>query len=207
MYGTVALCQVKPGRRDELKTLLQRQMVEEERFISGLIASFFYSLDQDPDRGVMVAVFDSVEAYRANADTARQHERYLEIRALLSEDPDWNDGEIETYVLAEGASFSSAAYGTVAHLRIKAGARQQLEELTRKQLAEDAAIPGQIGSYVLEVDSKPNEAYLVVAFQSRETYVTNTQDPHQHQRYTELRALLDSDPVWHDGSITPFVRF
>jgi quinol monooxygenase YgiN len=207
MYGTVAFWQLQPGRFDELVALLHRHMADEERFISGSIASLLYRLDADPDRGVMVAVFDSIDSYRANAESPGQHARYLQVLELLAAEPEWNDGEIETYVLAEGTNFSSAAYGTVAHLRIKPGVRGDLEELTRRQLAEDAAIPGQVGSYVLEVDGKPNEAYLVVAFQSRDTYVANAGDPRQHRRYLELRALLECDPVWHDGTITAFTRF
>ncbi|HEX5913430.1 MAG TPA: antibiotic biosynthesis monooxygenase, partial [Rubrobacter sp.] len=204
---TVAHWKLKPGKREELVALLHRQLHEEERFISGLIVSLLYILDSDPDQGIIMAVFDSAESYRANAATPEQHRRYLEIRDLLAEEPEWNDGEIETYVLAEGANFSMATYGTVAHVQIRPGARHELEELTRRQLAEDAAIPGQIGSYVLEIEGKPDEAYLIVAFQSREQYVANTQDPHQHQRYLEMRALLESDPTWYDGSIVPYARF
>jgi quinol monooxygenase YgiN len=207
MYGTVAHWRLKPGKRDELIPLLHRHMAEEERFTSGSIASFLYVLDEDPNHTIMVAIFDSQESYRANSESPGQHQRFMQVRALLAEDPEWNDGEIETYVLAEGARPQNATYGTVAHLQIKPGARQAIEDLTRRQLAADVVIPGQVVSYVLEVDHKPNEAFMMVAFESRETYRANSESPEQHDGYLELRELLAEDPVWYDGEVTAYVRF
>jgi hypothetical protein len=42
----------------------------------------------------MLAVFDTEENYRRNADDPDQHRQYLELRALLEADPEWNDGEV-----------------------------------------------------------------------------------------------------------------
>ncbi|MFM7718802.1 MAG: hypothetical protein ACKO8G_04830 [Actinomycetota bacterium] len=40
--------------------------------------------------------FRDTAAYAANADSPGQHARYLELRALLSADPEWHDGEWHT---------------------------------------------------------------------------------------------------------------
>jgi hypothetical protein len=46
-----------------------------------------------PGHAVVVAVFNDRETYMRNADDPAQDERYQRIRALLSEDPTWTDGE------------------------------------------------------------------------------------------------------------------
>ncbi len=43
---------------------------------------------------MVAVVFESREAYRANAESSEQHQRYLEMRELLAEDPEWFDGEV-----------------------------------------------------------------------------------------------------------------
>jgi len=42
----------------------------------------------------MAAVFESEDAYVANANSPEQHRRYQRYRELLSADPEWTDGEI-----------------------------------------------------------------------------------------------------------------
>ena len=45
--------------------------------------------------GVMMAVvFESKEAYVANATDPAQDRWYQKFRALLASDPEWNDGEV-----------------------------------------------------------------------------------------------------------------
>ena len=41
-------------------------------------------------------VFEDREAYERNADAPAQHERYVQYRALMEEEPEWHDGVIET---------------------------------------------------------------------------------------------------------------
>ena len=88
-------------------------------------------------------------------------------------------------------------YGTIAKIHT---APAQVEAL--KALAERmGTAPGQLGRYVFQMDADPGELFLVAVFESRQAYWDNAQSPEQHQRYQELRALLDSDPEWHDGEI------
>lgn len=43
----------------------------------------------------LVAVFDDEASYRENADSPEQNERFMQMRALLADDPDWMDGTFE----------------------------------------------------------------------------------------------------------------
>jgi len=90
-------------------------------------------------------------------------------------------------------------YGTVARMRVKPGAEQKLIEFTRDE--SDVKIPGFIAQYVYRMDNDPSEYYLVVLFESRAAYSANADSPEQDARYQEFRALLASDPEWHDGEI------
>ena len=90
-------------------------------------------------------------------------------------------------------------YGTVARIRVKPGAEKQLVELTRSESA--LQIPGFVGQYLYRMNANPNEFYLVVMFENRQTYTANADSPEQDARYREFRALLKEDPEWHDGEI------
>ena len=90
-------------------------------------------------------------------------------------------------------------YGTVARMTAGPDAKQALTEYS-KQVMDDP-IPGLISTYVYQMDVDPNEYYLAVVFESRESYHANAQSPEQNTRYEQLRALLSADPEWHDGEI------
>jgi heme-degrading monooxygenase HmoA len=90
-------------------------------------------------------------------------------------------------------------YGTVARVTASAESRQALMEFSQQD--PDDPIPGLISTYVYQMDSDPNEYYLAVVFDSRESYHANAQSPEQNTRYERLRALLPADPEWHDGEI------
>jgi quinol monooxygenase YgiN len=87
MYGTIARMKVKPGIMEELKKM-------EERKPRGFVRSMVYRLDKDPDELMMVVVFKDKESYFANANSPEMNGEYLKYRALLTEDPEWYDGEI-----------------------------------------------------------------------------------------------------------------
>jgi heme-degrading monooxygenase HmoA len=89
-------------------------------------------------------------------------------------------------------------YGSVARMRLKPGAEDQMRQLTD---ADAGKIPGFAFSHVYRLDSGSNEYYLVVAFESREAYKANADNPEQHQRYLKYRELMEADPEWHDGEI------
>lgn len=90
-------------------------------------------------------------------------------------------------------------YGTVARMQVKPGAEAQLMALSEQYNA--MSVPGYRGEYVYRLDNEPNTYYMAVLFDSKEAYHANAQDPAQNERYTQMRALLASDPEWHDGEI------
>jgi quinol monooxygenase YgiN len=91
MYGTVARMKAKPGT-GELLTELGRQFHEDRP--AGMVGTWVYQMDADPDEYILAVAFESREAYTANAASPGQDARYRELRALLEADPEWNDGEI-----------------------------------------------------------------------------------------------------------------
>ena len=90
-------------------------------------------------------------------------------------------------------------YGTVAHMTLKPG----MESALRRQLTEfhGLNVPGFLDEHLYRMDAEPDVYYLAVLFDSRESYRANAESPEQDVRYREMRALLDSDPEWHDGEI------
>jgi heme-degrading monooxygenase HmoA len=92
-YGTVAHMRLLPGKFQELEAL-GRLEAAENRTTPGMIGDWIYDLDRDPDEFVTVTVFESRELYWANAKDAEQDRSYRRLRALLSEDPIWHDGEV-----------------------------------------------------------------------------------------------------------------
>ena len=91
MYGTVARTRVKPENRDKLREVVNRQL---EGGIPGLVKSYVL-FENDSDVSWMLAIFEDRASYDKNADDPAQHERYLEYRAFMEDEPEWHDGEIE----------------------------------------------------------------------------------------------------------------
>jgi quinol monooxygenase YgiN len=87
-------------------------------------------------------------------------------------------------------------YGTIARLQVKPGAFEQM-----RALGDGDKPPGHVAVYIYQMDSNPNELYLVAVFESKEAYVANAQSPEQHTRYEQMRALLTAEPEWHDGEV------
>jgi heme-degrading monooxygenase HmoA len=68
--------------------------------IPGMVATYVFQTDADPQEYIVVTAFESKVAYLANAGSPEQHARYLKLRELLESDPQWNDGTIVQSVLA-----------------------------------------------------------------------------------------------------------
>jgi heme-degrading monooxygenase HmoA len=92
MYGTLIRCHPLPGKEREIEALSHRQL--EEEVIPGFVAEYALASEKTPGEVLVLAVFDSEERYRQNAASPEQHQRYLALRALLAEDPEWTDGAI-----------------------------------------------------------------------------------------------------------------
>ncbi|MGE5225312.1 MAG: putative quinol monooxygenase [Planctomycetaceae bacterium] len=92
MYGTVAKMRVKPENREQLRKVAEAQNVEQ---VEGFVASYTL-FENDSDVAWLLAVFADRATYDANANDPAQHERFMELRALMDADPEWHDGEIES---------------------------------------------------------------------------------------------------------------
>ena len=91
MYGTVAQLTVIDGKRDEMVNAFRTQMTGLD---PGEQMTFLYKPDNDPNGLIIATVFESKEAYHANAARPETHERFLAIRSYLQADPVWHDGEV-----------------------------------------------------------------------------------------------------------------
>ncbi|MGE0060145.1 MAG: antibiotic biosynthesis monooxygenase [Dehalococcoidia bacterium] len=90
-------------------------------------------------------------------------------------------------------------YGTIARFSLKPGMAEEFGKVAAAQ--DNVSIPGYIGSVVYHSDTNPDECWLVVTFQDRESYVKNADSPEQNARYQELVPFFAKDPEWHDGEI------
>jgi quinol monooxygenase YgiN len=91
MYGTIAFMKIKPGNDERLKAYAEGPGSEP---IPGAVASYVYRLDGAEGTYAVAAVFESEAAYRANASSPEQHQRYAQLRELLAADPEWHDGRV-----------------------------------------------------------------------------------------------------------------
>jgi quinol monooxygenase YgiN len=90
MYGTVARMRAKPGAEAQLMALSG----EFQGQIPGLVNTYVYRADGEPDTYWMAVIFTDKDAYHRNAQSPEQDARYQQMRALLAADPEWHDGEI-----------------------------------------------------------------------------------------------------------------
>ncbi len=90
-------------------------------------------------------------------------------------------------------------FGTIGHAHLKKENRAALEAVLQGQdVGQDA---GFSQGFLLYPEGKDDEVYFIAVFADRDSYYRNADDPAQHQRYLEYRALLEDDPTWTDGEI------
>lgn len=92
MYGTVARTRVKPENREKLRDVMKKQGAA---VIPGFVAAHML-WENDGDTAWLFAIFEDRESYDRNADDPAQNDRYVAYRALMEDEPEWHDGEIET---------------------------------------------------------------------------------------------------------------
>ncbi|HZD18231.1 MAG TPA: antibiotic biosynthesis monooxygenase [Actinomycetota bacterium] len=93
-------------------------------------------------------------------------------------------------------------FGTVGRGRIQEENREKLLDVMRKY--EGVRIPGHRRTEVMFPENRPDEVLIAVWFEDANSYWKNAEDPAQHERYLEYRALLEGDPEWSDGEWHPF---
>jgi hypothetical protein len=90
MFGTVGRAHLDPENQQKLIDVFREQSYQQ---VPGFVRSYVMFPQNPPGEVLIVAMFENEEAYRKNADDPAQHERYLQYRALLKDDPEWADGE------------------------------------------------------------------------------------------------------------------
>jgi antibiotic biosynthesis monooxygenase (ABM) superfamily enzyme len=90
-------------------------------------------------------------------------------------------------------------YGTVARFKLLPG--KEAELIAETQGYPDLKIDGFIATAVYRADAGGEEYWLAVVFENKEKYFANADSPEQDARFQRLRALLATDPEWHDGEV------
>lgn len=90
------------------------------------------------------------------------------------------------------------AFGSVFKMRPRPGQKQAVIDILT-----GGRPPAEVNGFVAgHVFDSGDELWGVAIFRDEETYRANANDPEQDKEYQQLRALLDADPEWHDGTIT-----
>ena len=90
MYGSIAKFKVKPGQLDAMNEWAKKEAGN----TAGLVTQYVFQQDADPDEVFLVVIFESKDAYVANAQSPEQHQRYLQYSAFLASEPEWHDGTV-----------------------------------------------------------------------------------------------------------------
>lgn len=91
MFGTIAKMKFKPGM---MQKLLEDMKEEFSNGDDGSVAVYTFQMTADPNVGYMVAISESEQAYRDNANKPETHERFTKMMEYLVEEPEWNDGYV-----------------------------------------------------------------------------------------------------------------
>jgi quinol monooxygenase YgiN len=94
MYGTMARFTLEPGQKETMRALHEKWQRERKPEAKGLIADYVLESERVPGEWFVMVLFDSEENYRKNAADPEQHRQYEEMRALMTADPEWNDGQV-----------------------------------------------------------------------------------------------------------------
>ena len=89
MYGTIFSLNIKLGHEEKLLALLNEEAASDKP--EGMVGWFVMNPDTKDD-WIGVAIFESKEAYAANANRAAQHESFLKMIQHLESEPEWTDG-------------------------------------------------------------------------------------------------------------------
>ena len=93
MYGTIFRMTPKAGQQQAILDVFDEWERERMPNVQGALGGYLFKPDASASELIGIAIFESKEAYVANADNAEQNEWYAKLRALLESDPVWEDGE------------------------------------------------------------------------------------------------------------------
>jgi heme-degrading monooxygenase HmoA len=93
MYGTVMRAKATAGNRQAVVT-----MMGEGLDAAGFRGTYVLLPDDDEDAVVAAVIFDDRDSYSANAHDPATEAWYGRFRALLEDDPEWSDGEWDSFL-------------------------------------------------------------------------------------------------------------
>ena len=93
-------------------------------------------------------------------------------------------------------------YGTVAHMRIKAGHGDALRSLTQEWNVERRPkVRGAVTGYLFELDRDSQDWIMIGIFEDKEAFMSNANDPEQDRWFRRVMEHLESEPQWNDGAV------
>ncbi|OAI41472.1 hypothetical protein AYO38_03540 [bacterium SCGC AG-212-C10] len=94
MFGSIGIFKVQPGNEEAAATYFNSWWSDRAPHVKGAIAGSLHRNDANPSEFILSVVFESKEAYEANANAPEQDKWYQGLRALLAADPRWMDGDV-----------------------------------------------------------------------------------------------------------------
>lgn len=101
MFGTVARVMVQPGNEEEF-VAIGEQWSQARGEATGQVADYLFKQEGQPGAYLLVGIFRDRATYEANARDPETDRWYRRMRALLTADPEWHDGEVVRSALFSG---------------------------------------------------------------------------------------------------------
>jgi quinol monooxygenase YgiN len=100
---------------------------------------------------------------------------------------------------AANREMEETMYGSVMRVKVKPG---HLEKLMKAGNGGEGRSEDGMGSvFVFQMDSDPNELFMVAVAESEEAYRANSERPEMHEQYLRMREHYVAEPEWHDGKV------
>lgn len=92
-------------------------------------------------------------------------------------------------------------YGTIAKLSPLPGKADEILKFTSDwNETIGVTVKGKVAAYTFTPDANTAHLYILAIFEDEATYKANADDPVQDEWYQKMRALLQADPDWMDGT-------
>jgi quinol monooxygenase YgiN len=85
---------VKPGKTKEVIAIFEKWAEEQRPNVPDSVGGYLLQPDNKVNELVALAVFKDEKSYRDNSETSEQGQWYESLRALLTADPEWEDGKV-----------------------------------------------------------------------------------------------------------------
>jgi quinol monooxygenase YgiN len=95
----------------------------------------------------------------------------------------------------------SAMYGTIFRLQPRKGHEEDVvAHFDTWAKTQGERVEGAHATYLLDSERRPGELVGVAVFDDKSSYQANASSPEQDAWYRDLREMLETDPIWEDGT-------